>query len=85
MKVTAIMGDSIYCRRATEILEGLYKENPQYKKIELVILDENKDVDKIREFNYMLAPAFFIGNRIAFCGLPTKNGIDNVFKRAMKL
>ena len=85
MKVTAIMGDSLYCRRATEILEALYKENPQYKKIELVILDESKDIDKIREFNYMLAPAFFIGTKIAFCGMPTKNGINNVMKRAMKL
>lgn len=85
MRITAIMGDSIYCKKATDILTALLKENPQYKKIEFVVLDENKDIEKIKEFDYMLAPAFFIGNKIAFCGMPTKSGIDNVFKRAIKL
>ena len=85
MKVTAIMGDSIYCKKALDIIKVLYTENPQYKKVEIIILDENKDASKIREFNYMFAPAFFIGNRIAFCGMPTKSGIENVFKRALTL
>ncbi len=85
MRITAIMGDSVYCKKAMTILEALLIENPQYRKIEFIVLDENKDIEKIKKFDYMLAPAFFIGNRIAFCGMPTKSGIDNVFKRALKL
>jgi len=85
VRITVIMGDSVYCKKANAILEALLNENPQYKKIELLVLDESKDADKIKEFDYMLAPAFFIGTKIAFCGMPTKSGIDNVFKRALKL
>lgn len=85
MKVTAIMGDSIYSKRAMEMLNALYTENPQYKKVKIIILDESKDAEQIKSFDYMLAPAFFIGNKIAFCGMPTKKGIENVITRAMKL
>lgn len=85
MKVTVIFGDSNYCDRASEILDELFLENPEYKKLEITYLDESKDANIVKNFDYMLAPAFFIGNKIAFCGYPTKSGIRNVLKRALSM
>ena len=41
-----------YCKLAGEVLEGLYAGHPEYKKIPLVKVNENREPEKLKGRNY---------------------------------
>ena len=45
-----------YCKLAGEVLEGLYASHPEYKKIPLVKVNENREPEKLKGRNYYYVP-----------------------------
>ena len=41
-----------YCRLANEVLEDLFATHPEYKKIPLVKVNENREPEKLKGRNY---------------------------------
>lgn len=50
-----------YCKLAGEVLEDLYAGHPEYKKIPLVKVNENREPEKLKGRNYYYVPTFFYG------------------------
>ena len=55
------MDGSPYCRLANEVLEDLFASHPEYKKIPLVKVNENREPEKLKGRNYYYVPTFFYG------------------------
>jgi len=50
-----------YCRQATEIIAELFREHPEYKKIDLKRIDETAEPELAEKYDYWYVPSFFLG------------------------
>ena len=73
-----------HCRNANRYLEELKKENPEYCKIPIKIIDEGRDRKTADKYDYYLVPCFFMGDEKLHEGVPTKDSIRKVLDRAME-
>lgn len=72
-----------HCIRANNYLEELQRENPEYRKISIKIIDESKDRRIADEYDYYLVPCFFMGDKKLHEGIPTKEAIRAVLDCAL--
>ena len=50
-----------YCRNAKLALEDLLGENPEYSKVDLEWVNEKKDPERSRQYDYYYVPTIFVG------------------------
>ncbi len=73
-----------HCRKAFKILEELKAKNPQYSKIDVEYIEENKDVVSANLYDYYYVPTFFVDDVKMHEGVPTKEKIERVLQEAIK-
>ncbi len=71
-----------YCRKARNLMEELYKENPAYKNLNLKIIDEEMNPDIAKQYNYYYVPTYYVDSDKIHEGVPTKEAIKTVFELA---
>ena len=52
-----------YCNAAFHLMEELRNENPAYRSIQIIAIDEEKDAQLANQYDYYLVPTFYVGNR----------------------
>lgn len=72
-----------YCRRAEQYIEELKKENPQYGRIKINMIDENKDRKTAAEYDYWYVPCFYLGGQKLHEGSASKENIKAVLDVAL--
>lgn len=73
-----------HCRKAFRILDELKAKNPEYSKIDVEYIDENKDVVSANLYDYYYVPTFFVDDVKMHEGVPTEEKIERVLKGAIK-
>ncbi len=73
-----------HCRRAFKILDELKANNPEYAKIHMEYIDENKDVKAANAHDYYYVPTFYMDEVKLHEGVPTVEKIERVLKEAIK-
>jgi glutaredoxin len=73
-----------HCRKAFRILDELKANNPEYSKIDVEYIDENKDVVSANLYDYYYVPTFFVDDVKMHEGVPTEEKIERVLKEAIK-
>ncbi|HAS91341.1 MAG TPA: thioredoxin family protein [Sedimentibacter sp.] len=73
-----------HCRKAFRILDELKAKNPEYSKIDVEYIDENKDVVSANLYDYYYVPTFFVDDVKMHEGVPTEEKIERVLKEAIK-
>jgi len=73
-----------HCRRALSWIDELKKENPNYSVIEIKIIDEEKEPEAARKYDYYYVPTFYVDDEKIFEGVPSKEIIRNVFEKAIE-
>lgn len=73
-----------HCRRALSWIDELKKENPSYSKIEIKIIDEEREPEAARKYDYYYVPTFYVDDDKIFEGVPSKEIIKNVFEKALE-
>lgn len=71
-----------HCKRAIKWIDEVKQENPKYKDIKVDIIDEEKNPEVARKYNYHYVPTYYIGNRKVFEGGTTKDVVRKVFEEA---
>lgn len=59
-----------YCKLAGEVLEDLFAKHPEYQKIPLVKVNENREPEKLKGRNYYYVPTFFYGEEKVYEAQP---------------
>lgn len=74
-----------HCKRAKEWMKELVQENPEYAKVEIEIIDEEKTPEKITEhgFNYYYVPTYYVEGDKVHEGVPTKEIVKSVYEKAL--
>ena len=71
-----------HCRRALELIDEIYSENPEYKDIPVKKIDETKESAYASKFDYYNVPTFYAGDEKLHEGIPSKEAIKKVFEAA---
>lgn len=72
-----------YCKNARDYIEELMQENPQYKSLDIKIVDEELDTQISNEYDYYYVPTFFVDNEKAHEGIPSKAIVHEIFEKAL--
>ncbi len=79
-----ILEDCPYCHRAFAMMEELCLRHPEYKRVEIDVIDEEKEPERIKGYNYWYVPTYFVGGKKLLEGVPTIEAVENVLKAALE-
>ncbi|MCE5202438.1 MAG: glutaredoxin [Synergistaceae bacterium] len=71
-----------HCRKAKEMMDALFAEKPEYAEVPLTVIDEKRQPEVADKYDYFYVPTFFVGEEKIHEGIPTKEAIEHVFKKA---
>jgi glutaredoxin len=73
-----------YCTQALKWMTELREENPEYASIEVNIIDEDKQPDLAKTFNYYYVPTYYIEEEKVHEGIASKEKIKAIFDKAIE-
>ena len=73
-----------YCKKALAWMDELFGENPEYRALDIEIIDENLRPDISDNYDYELVPAYYIGEELIHSGAASPEIIRDIFERARK-
>lgn len=73
-----------YCKMALSIMDELKNENPTYKDINVEIIDEEKNPEIAKEYDYYYVPTYFVDDKKLHEGIPSETIVQSVFEAALK-
>ena len=72
-----------YCKRAIKMVEVLKQKNPEYKDVEIEIIDEDNRPDEYKGLTHELVPAYYVDGREVFNGVPNFDLIKEVLEKSI--
>ena len=72
-----------YCKEALRLMDALFAENPEYKSLDIEIIDEVLHPEISDKYNYRLVPAYYIGDEKLHDGAASLAIIRRVFDAAV--
>ena len=85
MKLTLfILRDCPFCKRALQYIDELKEEHPEYKAIELNIVDEQEQKALADSYDYYYVPTFYLGEKKLHEGGIYKNEVKDLFEAVLK-
>lgn len=73
-----------YCKRAFEMMDELRAEHPEYRGVDVEVIDENREPELADSLDYWYVPTFFVDGRKILEGVPTREKVGRVFREALK-
>jgi glutaredoxin len=73
-----------HCKRAIAMLEELQASNPAYAAVEIEKINERVQSSLANQYDYYLVPTFYLGEKKLFEGVPTREAIEDVLKKAIE-
>ncbi|MEL7565761.1 MAG: thioredoxin family protein [Dehalobacterium sp.] len=73
-----------HCKKALSWMEEVKAENPNYSKLDIRIIDEEREPETANKYDYYYVPTYFINDIKIHEGIPSKEIVREVFKKALK-
>lgn len=73
-----------YCKRALHWMEELKQENPEYAKVDIKIIDEEREPDVAKQYDYYYVPTYYVDGVKIHEGVPSKEIVQNIYEQALK-
>jgi thiol-disulfide isomerase/thioredoxin len=71
-----------YCKQAFSWIEDLKKENQKYSNIEVTIVDEERQPEIAKQYDYYYVPTFYVDGIKIYEGATSKDIVRQVFEKA---
>lgn len=71
-----------YCRRALSCMEQLLALRPEYRQVELTVVDERREPEKAERYDYWYVPTYYVGGRKVHEGAASAEDVERVFAEA---
>jgi glutaredoxin len=71
-----------YCRQARGWMEEICSETPEYRKIDVEMIDEGIHRDLAAKYDYYLVPTYYVDEVKVHEGVATKEKIRKVYEIA---
>lgn len=79
-----ILPDCPYCHEAKRLIGQLYRENPEYSKVSLRVIDERAQKELADRYDYYYVPTFYVGGQKLHEGVPDMEKVRQVFEAACR-
>ena len=73
-----------YCKQAFQMLDELKRKNPEYRKVGIEVIEEEREPEKTEGYDYWYVPTFFVDGRKIMEGVPTLGQVEKVLQEALK-
>lgn len=73
-----------YCKQAFSFMEELRNENPRYADIEVKVIDEEREPEISKQYDYYYVPTYYVNGVKVHEGVPSKEIIREVFEKSFK-
>ncbi len=73
-----------YCRRVEKYLEEIFSEKPHLRAIPLEIVDEAREPDRSRQYDYYYVPTFYMEDVKLYEGAMKKEDVERVLEIAFE-
>ena len=73
-----------YCRAALGWMDELYEKNPDYKNLEIEIIDEQKHPEIADTYDYHYVPTYYVDGKKLHEGAASLKKIKRVFDAALE-
>ncbi len=74
-----MMATCPYCRQAAAWMEELFAEHPEYREVDLTIVDEWQQPDVANAYDYWYVPTYYVGDKKVHEGAATRQAVEKVF------
>lgn len=72
-----------HCKKAFALIEELCNEHKEYRDVQIEVIDEEKEEEKTKGYDYWYVPTFFVDDVKIHEGILTKEKMEEVFKAAL--
>ena len=79
-----LLDDCPYCHQAFSMMEKLCREHEEYRAVDIEVIEESKEPEKIKGYNYWYVPTYFVDNVKIHEGVPTLEKVEEVYRQALK-
>lgn len=73
-----------YCKKANQIIDQLCRENQEYRDVQIVMIDEDKERKYADTFDYYRVPTFYVDGVKVHEGAADIESIRKVFEKAVR-
>jgi glutaredoxin len=73
-----------HCKRALKWANDIKEEDPRFKEIAVTVIDEEKEPDLSKEFDYYYVPTYYVDGVKLHEGATTKEQLIKSFEEAIK-
>jgi len=81
MKLTLfVLNGCPFCKRALKYICELKEEHPEFKSIELDIIEEQEQKELADSYDYYYVPTFYLGKKKLHEGAIYKNELEDLFR-----
>lgn len=74
-----------YCKLAHRLMDELKQLNPNYKELNIKIIDEEKQPELAKQYDYYYVPTYFIDDNKVHEGVPNIEIIKGIFDKASSI
>lgn len=78
-----VMTGCPHCANAERFMEELYEKNPEYKKLEIEVINETDEPELADQYDYYYVPTYYLDGEKFHEGVPKKNIIEELFQKAL--
>lgn len=78
-----IMKSCPYCKIALRLMDTLFTENPDYKRLDIEIIDELIHPETAAKYDYYYVPTYYVGGKKLHEGVASLKKIKRVFDAAL--
>ena len=72
-----------FCKKAFGFMDELKKENPEYNKIEIELVEEEEQKERADALDYYFVPTYYIEGKKIHEGIINKDGVKTVLDKAL--
>lgn len=72
-----------HCVKARKYMQELCEENPSFAKIPVKMIEETKEKELADSYDYYYVPCFYIGKEKIAEGTISREGVKEVFNKAL--
>ncbi len=77
------MASCPFCRMAHRWMDALLTEHPEYKDIDIEIIDEVRHPDIANQYDYWYVPTYYVDGEKVHEGATTKKKVMKVYEKAL--
>jgi glutaredoxin len=76
------MASCPYCQKAHRYMRELFEKRPEYKDIELTVVDETQQPEIANKYDYYFVPTYYVEDVKVHEGAASPEDVEYVFRTA---